>query len=102
MGQKQALSLLGLANRARKVISGEELVVKEVKAGRAKLVLLSLDASPNTAKKIQDKCSFYNTQIKFIENREVLGSAIGKAERVVLAILDDGFARKLAALLDAN
>lgn len=44
-------SLLGLAQRAGKVVSGEELVVKEVQRGRARLVLLSQDASVNTEKK---------------------------------------------------
>ena len=48
-------SFLGLANRARKIISGEELVLKEVRSGKAKLVLLSEDASANTTKRIIDK-----------------------------------------------
>lgn len=43
--------LLGLANRARKVVSGEDLVIKEIRNARAKLVLLTEDASSNTAKK---------------------------------------------------
>ncbi|MGE8204043.1 YlxQ family RNA-binding protein [Heyndrickxia sp. NPDC080065] len=99
MTESKALSLLGLANRARKVISGEELVVKEIKNGRAKLVLLSKDASENTAKKIQDKCQFYQVPIKWISNRELLGTAIGKESRVVVAIMDLGFAKKLEILL---
>lgn len=32
------LQLLGLAARARKTISGEELVVREIRSGKAKLV----------------------------------------------------------------
>ena len=40
MNQPQWSSLLGLAYRARKVITGEELVIKEVRSGKAKLVLL--------------------------------------------------------------
>ncbi|PTY79758.1 50S ribosomal protein L7 [Heyndrickxia sporothermodurans] len=99
MTESKALSLLGLANRARKVISGEELVIKEVKNGRAKLVLLSMDASENTTKKVQDKCRFYRIPIYWISNREILGTAIGKESRVVLAITDLGFAKKLEILL---
>jgi ribosomal protein L7Ae-like RNA K-turn-binding protein len=100
MKSNQWMSLLGLANRARKIISGEELTVKEIRSGRAKLILLSADASLNTTKKITDKCNFYNIPIKTVENREFLGQAIGKDERVVVAVLDDGFARKLVTLLD--
>ncbi|WP_019242267.1 MULTISPECIES: YlxQ family RNA-binding protein [Bacillus] len=99
MNQPRWSSLLGLANRARKVISGEELVVKEVRNGKAKLVLLSKDASSNTEKKITDKCSYYNVPLARVESREQLGHAIGKDHRVVLAVLDEGFAEKLKTLL---
>jgi ribosomal protein L7Ae-like RNA K-turn-binding protein len=94
------MSLLGLANRARKIISGEELTVKEIRNGKAKLVLLSLDASDNTTKKITDKCKTYQVPVKRVENRYILGSAIGKEARVVVGILDEGFAKKLLTLLD--
>jgi ribosomal protein L7Ae-like RNA K-turn-binding protein len=100
MNANQWVLLLGLANRARKIISGEELSLKEIRSGKAKLVLLSKDASTNTVKKITDKCRSYNVPFRMIENREVLGHAIGKEARVVVAILDGGFAKKLLTLLD--
>ena len=96
----QWMSLLGLANRARKIISGEELSVKEIRSGKAKLVLLSADASANTTKKITDKCKSYEVPYKLVEDRHLLGQAIGKEARVVVAVLDDGFAKKLITLLD--
>jgi ribosomal protein L7Ae-like RNA K-turn-binding protein len=96
----QWMSLLGLANRARKIISGEELSVKEIRNGKAKLVLLSADASANTTKKITDKCKSYEVPYKLVEDRHLLGQAIGKEARVVVAVLDDGFAKKLMTLLD--
>ncbi len=94
------MSLLGLANRARKIISGEELTVKQIQSGKARLILLSADASANTTKKITDKCNSYEVPYKLVENRHLLGQAIGKEARVVVAILDDGFAKKLVTLLD--
>lgn len=100
MEQSKAMSLLGLANRARKVVSGEELVLKEIKSGRAKLVLLSKDASQNTSKRIQDKCLYYKIPIVLVNNREELGAAIGKEARVVVALNDAGFAKKLTTLLE--
>ena len=39
-------------------------------------------------------------QLEIVENREVLGHAIGKEARVVICILDVGFAKKLLSLLD--
>lgn len=100
MSVNQWMSLLGLANRARKVTSGEELTIKEIRNGKAKLILLSADASINTAKKVTDKCKSYQVPYKLVENREILGHAIGKEARVVVAVLDDGFAKKLKSLLD--
>ncbi|WHY88094.1 YlxQ family RNA-binding protein [Neobacillus novalis] len=100
MKQKQWMSLLGLANRARKITTGEELTVKEIRNGKAKLVLLSADASANTTKKITDKCNSYEVPFKIVEDRHLLGQAIGKEARVVVAVMDDGFAKKLITLLD--
>lgn len=94
------MSLLGLANRARKITSGEELSVKEIRSGKAKLVLLSADASANTMKKITDKCKSYHVPLKMVDNRYLLGKAIGKEARVVVTVLDEGFAKKLLTLLD--
>ncbi|MFJ6207683.1 YlxQ family RNA-binding protein [Lysinibacillus sp. NPDC092081] len=93
-------NLLGIAARARKVISGEELVVKEVRNGNAKLVLLANDASKNSNKKIQDKCTYYNVEYHVIGDRYDLGHATGKEARVALAITDKGFASKLSSLLN--
>lgn len=100
MNKAPWMSLLGLANRARKIISGEELSVKEIRSGKAKLVLLSADSSANTTKKITDKCKYYHVPLKIVDNRYLLGTAIGKEARVVVAVLDDGFAKKLLTLLD--
>lgn len=98
MKQEQWQSFLGLANRARKVISGEELVINEVRKQKAKVVLLSSDASSNTIKKVSDKCSFYKVPLKHVPDRYLLGQAIGKDARVVVAITDEGFAKKLMTI----
>ncbi|HHY74665.1 MAG TPA: YlxQ family RNA-binding protein [Bacillus bacterium] len=100
MNQVQWMSLLGLINRAGQLTSGEELVLKEIRKGKAKLVILSMDASSNTSKKITDKCHYYKIPLKTVTDRNMLGQAIGKDARVVVAVLDNGFAKKLVELLD--
>ena len=56
-------NLLGLAQRAGRIISGEELV-KAIQDGcKAKLVLLAHDAGPNLTKKIQDKSHYYQVEL---------------------------------------
>lgn len=98
MENERWMSLLGLAARARKIISGEELVVKEIRNNKAKLVLISKDASQNTYKKITDKAAFYHVPVIEVENRTDLGHAIGKDARVVVAIMDTGFAKSMKSL----
>lgn len=100
MTNQAVLQLLGLAARARKVISGEELVVNEIRHGKAKLVLLASDASANTSKKLTDKCTYYNVELHVLGDRYVLGHATGKEARVALAITDSGFAKKISSLLN--
>jgi len=97
MKTNKALSRLGLAMRAGKLISGEEVVLKAVRSGEAKLVMLAGDASENTKKKISDKCNSYGIPLLVGFTRFELGSAVGKPERVLFAVTDRGFADLLAA-----
>ncbi|GEK32521.1 YlxQ family RNA-binding protein [Kurthia sibirica] len=100
MSTEQAiLNLLGIAARARQVVSGEEQVVKEVRGQTAKLVIISTDASKNTQKKLRDKCNSYSVKLFEFSTRDALGHATGREERVSLAITDHGFAKKLKQLL---
>ncbi|MDN4616508.1 ribosomal L7Ae/L30e/S12e/Gadd45 family protein [Paenibacillus sp. PsM32] len=86
------LSLLGLAMRAGKVLSGDELVLKAIRSREATLVVLAGDASDNTQKKFRDKCGSYTIPLLIGYDRDQLGSSIGKDGRVVLALTDKGFA----------
>ena len=54
MNKQKVSNLLGLAQRAGKIISGEELVIKSVQEGKTCLVFLADDAAPNLTKKITD------------------------------------------------
>ncbi|MCD8501553.1 MAG: YlxQ family RNA-binding protein [Bacillaceae bacterium] len=100
MSHIQWLSLLGLAARARKLVTGEELVVKDIRRKNVSLVLLANDASELTSKKIIDKCKYYNVNVKVVADRSVLGTAIGKHERVVIGVTDSGFAKKILSILE--
>ncbi|TWT04564.1 YlxQ family RNA-binding protein [Planomicrobium sp. CPCC 101079] len=102
MIKQKILQFLGLATRARMTVTGEELVVNEVRRGNAKMVILAEDASANTNKKLHDKCKTYGVKVHVFGTRFELGQAIGKDERVVIAITDAGFAKKLTSLFDEN
>lgn len=61
-------SLIGLAQRAGKVISGEELVVKAIQHQQVILVFLANDAGPNVTKKVTDKSNYYNVEVSTVLN----------------------------------
>lgn len=93
------LNMIGLAYRARKCSLGEDAIVKDIQQKRAKLVLLANDIGSRTQKKITDKCKTYEVPFAIVDDRETLSKAIGKSQRVAVAILDAGFAAKIKSLL---
>ncbi|QYR24173.1 ribosomal L7Ae/L30e/S12e/Gadd45 family protein [Paenibacillus sp. sptzw28] len=95
----KALSLLGMAMRAGKLITGDETVLKAVRQGKALLVIMAGDASENTRKKFQDKCGTYSVKLIEAFDRVTLGEAIGKSERVLMAVTDAGFSKSITQSL---
>ena len=95
----KAAQLLGLAMRARKIVTGEEMVLQAVRNGQARLVLLASDASENTAKKMKDKCSYYGVSCITTGDRYELGHAVGKDGRVTVAVTDGKLAESIQRLL---
>ena len=102
MSQDKILSLIGLATKAGKTASGEFCTEKEIKSGRASLVIVAEDASDNTKKKFQNMCDFYKVPIYFYKDKDTLGHAMGKEFRASLAILDEGFAKGMRKHMDTE
>ncbi len=100
MGEDKVYSLLGLCQKAGKIVSGEFSVENAVKSGKACLVLISRDASDNTTKKFRDKCEYYGVPQYIFGEKEKLGHAIGKEVRTSIAITDNGFAKTLQKNLE--
>ena len=102
MKNDKVLSLIGLATKAGRVVSGEFATEKEVKCGKAFLVMLALDASENTKKKFRNICEFYEVPIYFYGDKDLLGHAMGKEFRASLAVLDEGFAKNIRKHLETK
>ena len=84
-------SLLGLAMKAGKLVSGEFLTEKAVKTGKAALVITAEDASDNTKKMFTNMFTYYKVPLYFWGKKEDLGAAIGRDYRASLALTDAGF-----------
>lgn len=101
MKNNKILSLVGLATKAGKTVSGEFSTEKSVKTGKSFLVLVAEDASENTKKKFRNMCSFYEIPLYFLSDKEELGRAMGKEFRASLAVQDENFANAIKKALDA-
>ena len=94
------LSLLGLCKRAGKLAAGEVAAEQAVRGKNAYLLILSEDASKNTKKKFRNSAAYYELPLAEIGTKEELGRAIGADMRSVIAITEEGFAKKLKQLAD--
>lgn len=88
--------LLGLAQRAGKVASGEAAAEANIEKEKAKLVLLAKDASERTIAHFTGLCERHNIKFMIIGEKIKYGIAMGKSPRSVVVILDDNFARSIA------
>lgn len=96
------LSMISMATKAGKTASGEFLTEREVKSGKAALVIVAGDASDNTKKKFKNMCEYYHVPICFYRDKDTLGHAMGKQFRASLAILDEGFAKGIRKYMDTE
>ncbi|MDE7232993.1 MAG: ribosomal L7Ae/L30e/S12e/Gadd45 family protein, partial [Lachnospiraceae bacterium] len=77
---------------SRNVVSGGFATEQAVKSGKARLVIIAEDASGNTRKKYNNMCDFYRVPCVIHGTKNVLGHSMGKEERSILALTDEGFA----------
>lgn len=101
MKQNKALSMLSIATKAGKTVTGEFSTEKAVKEGRAYLVVAASDASDNTKKKFSDMCNYYHVTMKVFSDKVSLGNACGKEFRASLAVTDEGLAKAVIKQIDS-
>ena len=88
----KVMGMLGLAKRARCLVSGEEKVLDTVRSRKSGAVILARDASDNTKKKFHDKCSYYGIRVFEYGTKETIGHA-------VVSLTDRNFAESIVRLL---
>ena len=88
MNRNKVLGLLGLAEKAGKVRSGEFSTEKAVKSGKA-------ESSDNTKKMFRNMCTYYKVPYFEFGNKEELGHILGKQMRASLAVIDENFSNAL-------
>lgn len=103
MKNEKALRAIGLCAKAGRLVCGTEQICEALRAkARPYLVLEAEDNSPNTAKRIADKCSFYQVEHRRLSiDGNTLSDAIGKSGRVAaVAITDENLCRLVQKTLE--
>ena len=93
------MNMLGLIQRAGRVISGDALSEQALRSDRADLVLIDSDASANTYDKYRSLCEKHGAALIRIEPGR-LGQAIGRPERMVAVLRIGPMEEKLMTLLE--
>lgn len=99
MGIDRVLSLIGLATKAGKVVSGEFSTERAVKSKKAYMVIVAGDASENTKKNFRNMCEYHKVPMLVYGTKETLGRAMGKEMRASLALTDTGFVKAIEKLV---
>ncbi|MDD3706368.1 MAG: ribosomal L7Ae/L30e/S12e/Gadd45 family protein [Clostridiaceae bacterium] len=84
-------SMISLANKAGKLVTGEEGVRNLIRSSKLKLLIISEDASDNTKKRMSNSAAFYKVPYIVWGLKNEFGSCIGKSERSVLGVTDENF-----------
>ena len=94
------LSFLGLCKRAGYLISGAETVTRTVREGKALLVLIAADVSPNSTGNVRFAADKSGTPLRTLAcPKEELSFALGKHCGVV-CITDKGFADRILTMIE--
>ncbi|MDY3983299.1 MAG: ribosomal L7Ae/L30e/S12e/Gadd45 family protein [Veillonellaceae bacterium] len=95
MNQAKILNLLGLAQRARQLVSGDFIVEATLKKHKGYLLLLASDCAANNRDKYKQLTNIYKIPLIEVATKAQLGQALGKEQRVVVLLLDKGFSQAI-------
>lgn len=88
-------SMLGFAQKAGKLSSGNVAVLNAVNKNKAKLVIIAEDISDNSIDKLGEKCKMNKIPIIIFGTKDSLGHYIGKELRAVVSVNDQNFAKSI-------
>ena len=97
---KKLLGAVGLAARARKLISGSEMCVETMRAGKGKLLIIASDVSENTRNKLVKTALFHKTPYMLADiDKAQLSNAAGKlSDSAAIIMMDEGFVKIIEKL----
>ena len=98
--QERFVTMLGFAQRAGKVSSGESAAQAMLQKKRGFLVILAQDASERTRNSYINRCAEAGIPCIVTGSQIRLGEIIGRSPRSVIVVTDEHFAKVLLEVLE--
>lgn len=92
---QKLLTLLGFAQKAKKVISGDANVRTFLKKRQIKLLIVADDISNEAKERWQRKANEHQVPTIIAADKKRLGLSIGQSPRAIIGLLDDSFAKAI-------
>lgn len=92
--------MIGLGQRAGKLMSGDFAVKNTLAKGKAKLLVIAADAAGRTRQELIGLAGSHNIPMVSYGSKEELGRLIGKSPRSALVFTDEHMARGILKALE--
>ena len=92
----------GLAAKAGKIVCGADAVKEAIKYKKVFVVIIAEDSSLATQEKFMKYASENNVLVYVYGNIFENSKAIGKRNKAIIAIRDEGFARAISKVIDGG
>ena len=91
--------MIGMANKAYKVVSGETAVRNSIRRNKTKLLIIAKDAASNTKKRFENSAYYYNVPYFNVFSKSEISIGIAGKYCSVIGIEDENFALQIQELL---
>ena len=99
-GEDKILSMIGLATKAGKTVTGTQACSIAIRRKRTRLVIIASDASENSREPAVSLCNANESEYVLFSSKYELGHYTGKSERAIVAITDEGFAARIKDMIN--
>lgn len=99
--QNKIYSMIGLCMKAGKLSYGSDMCEEKIKYKKVRLLIIAKNASDNTKERFKKLCK---NDIAFFEYGTIdeISHVIGKDNKAVIGVLDEGFGKKIYELFDES
>ena len=98
VNNQKICGLIGLATKAGKIVAGTDECLQEIDKRKVKLIILAIDASDV----FKEKCKQLNINIYEKLTINEISNSIGKSNKAVLGIKDNGFAKAMNKIINGG